>query len=125
KTRWRLILGEDTQPTLGGCSGDMARQDKALGFLYDREYGSRRNVRRGGQDSSSGTLDRSNPYIAEWINEVHELFPRKTIERLERDALERYKIQELMTNASLLARAEPSQSLLRAILHTKHLMNEE
>ena len=28
--------------------------------------------------------------MPEWINEIHELFPQKTIERIEKDALERY-----------------------------------
>ena len=41
-----------------------------------------------------------------------------TIERIEKDALERYHLQELVTNVDLLRRAEPSQSLLKAILHT-------
>ncbi|HTU92337.1 MAG TPA: VWA domain-containing protein, partial [Gemmataceae bacterium] len=63
--------------------------------------------------------------VPEWINAVHTLFPRRTIERIEKDALERYQIQELVTNPDLLARAQPSQTLLKAILHTKHLMNQE
>jgi hypothetical protein len=63
--------------------------------------------------------------VPEWINQVHELFPKRTIERIERDALERYQIQELVTNPDLLARAQPSPSLLKAVLHTKHLMNQE
>ena len=33
--------------------------------------------------------------------------------------------QELVTNVDLLRRAQPSQTLLKAILHTKHLMNQE
>jgi Mg-chelatase subunit ChlD len=124
KTRWRLILGDGGDQSLGGCSGEMAERDKALGFLYDREYKGR-NVRRNNAGASEGTLDPSNPYIADWINHVHELFPKQTIERLERDALERYQIHELVTNAELLSRTEPSQSLLKAILHTKHLMNQD
>ena len=122
-TRWRLVLGDDAQDGLGrGLSGDDARRDRALGYLYDREYAPSRN-RRDSSKERSGGLEDSQLSVPEWINEVHELFPKRTIERIERDALERYHLEELVTNPDLLARAEPSPTLLKAVLHTKHLMN--
>ena len=46
--RWRLVLGRDAEQGLGcGLDGDDARRDGALGYLYNREYGSGRNVRTG------------------------------------------------------------------------------
>ncbi len=122
--RWRLVLGQEAEQGLG-CSlgGTDAARDAALGFLYNREYGAKRNVRqtgerRGGQeDSALSTPD--------WINAVHTLFPKRTIERIEKDALDRYQIQELVTNPDLLKRAQPSQTLLKAVLQTKHLMSQE
>src|SRR6185503_13512761 len=46
-SRWRLVLGEGTEDTLGGLSDKEGQCDRALGFLYGREYGPRRNVRGG------------------------------------------------------------------------------
>jgi hypothetical protein len=138
--RWRLVLGADAEEGLGCCLGGVEGQrDRALGYLYDREYGPGRNVRKGSSGGSAGSKGGQNPRggerrgslddsaltIPEWINEVHTLFPRRTIERIEKDALERYNLQELVTNADLLRRAQPSQTLLKAVLHTKHLMNQE
>jgi len=121
KTRWRLVLGAGAE-SLGGLSGKDSECDQALSYLYDREYSSDRNVRSG---DGPGSLDESQLTVPEWINKVHELFPRKTIERIEKDALERYQLQEMVTNPELLARAQPSQTLLKAVLHTKHLMNAQ
>ncbi len=123
--RWRLVLGHDAEEGLG-CSLDglEGQQDAALDYLYRREYGAERNVRQQGS-KHSGTLDPSALSVPEWINAVQSLFPRSTIERLEKDALERYKIEEMVTNPELLKRAQPSQTLLKAVLHTKHLMNQE
>lgn len=122
--RWRLILGRDGEEGLGsGLDGLEARQDRALGYLYNREYRPGRNVRT--RQERQGGMEDSQPSVPEWINEVHELFPQRTIERIERDALDRYQLNELVTNPDLLRRAQPSQSLLRAILHTKHLMNQQ
>jgi Mg-chelatase subunit ChlD len=120
------VLGEGADEALDCCLGGEAawqRRDQALGFLYDREYGAGRNVRRSGR--GPGSLDASSPTVPEWINQVHQLFPRATIERLEQDALERYQLDEMVTNPELLKRARPSVTLLKAVLQTRHLMNQK
>jgi Mg-chelatase subunit ChlD len=127
KIRWRLILGEEAESACGGLSQEDLDRDSALEYLYGRE-GQGRNRRtqgRGGRGDSKGSLDASKLTVPEWINAVHTLFPQRTIERIEKDALERYKVQELVTNVDLLKRAEPNMTLLKAVLHTKHLMNQE
>lgn len=122
--RWRLVLGPGAEEALGcELGGAAAEQDQALEYLYAREYGVGRNVRN--QAGQKGGLGESQLTVPEWINAVHALFPKKTIERLERDALERYQVEEMVTNPDLLRRARPSQTLLKAVLHTKHLMNQE
>jgi Mg-chelatase subunit ChlD len=121
--RWRLVMGKGAEQLCGGLSGDDEIRDACLGFLYDREYGDGRNVR--GADGHRGGLDESNLTVPDWINHVHELFPKRTIERLEQDALERYQLDEMVTNAEVLSRAKPNPTLLKAVLRTKHLMNQD
>lgn len=123
KNRWRLVMGPGCEGTFGGIEEEQWQQrEKVLSFLYDREYQGKRNVRN---LSGRGTLDDSNLTVPEWINAVHELFPQKTIERIEKDALERYQLDEMVTNPEVLARSQPSETLLKAVLRTKHLMNQE
>lgn len=121
--RWRLVLGKGTEDLLGGLPEGAEGRDAALEYLYGREYGGKRNVRQSGP--RSGSLDESQLSVPDWINQIHELFPKKTIERLEKDALERYQLEEMVTNPDLLGRAQPSNTLLKAVLRTKHLMNQE
>ncbi|MDB5344773.1 MAG: domain containing CoxE-like protein [Schlesneria sp.] len=123
QSRWRLVMGAGSEQLCGGLSGDDHKRDECLGFLYDREYGGSRNVRSG--DDRRGSLGDSALTVPDWINQVNELFPKRTIERLERDALERYQLEEMVTNPEVLARAQPNQSLLKAVLRTKHLMNQD
>lgn len=120
RLRWRLVLGESAHQSMGSLDPEWQARDRALGYLYDREYGHDRNVRPG-----AGSLDSSQLSVPEWINQIHELFPRRTIERIEKDALERYQLDEMVTNPDLLSRAEPNVTLLKAVLRTKHLMNQE
>lgn len=122
RLRWRLVLGSGSEALLGGLpEGMWQEREAALVYLYDRGLEAGQNVRK--SDARSGSLDASQLTVPEWINAVHELFPQKVIERIEKDALERYGLEEMVTNPVLLQRAEPSETLLRAVLRTKHLMN--
>ncbi len=122
--RWRLMLGEAAAPCLQhGMNPDSPAlaMDRALSWLYGRgEAGDGREVleRHGGDGGSVLS-------VPEWINDIHTLFPRETIERLERDAIERYAIDEIVTNPEVLERATPNPALLEAVLRTKHLMNPD
>lgn len=119
--RWRLVLGEASQAALEQpLDGLSQRTDAALDWLYGRDgdSGERSGPRRGGDEASALT-------VPDWINEIHELFPQETIERLERDAVENYGIAEVVTDPKVLDRVEPNEALLQAVLKTKHLMNEQ
>jgi len=132
--RWRLVLGHPAQSATGGLSGDAAARDAALDWLYGRDADlAGRGVRRGGGRQDGGRQDGGRHggtedsvlTVVDWLDEVHRLFPKKTIERLERDAVERYEIHAVVTDPQVLQRVEPSPALLRAVLRTKHLMNPE
>lgn len=117
--RWRLILGEAAETTLCGLDDNARQIDHALEWLYGRDP---ERLQRG---ERSGGLGGSNLTTPEWINSIHKLFPQQVIERLESDAVLRYGIEDVVTNLDVLERMQPSESLLRAVLHTKHLMNPE
>ncbi|MFD0531442.1 hypothetical protein ACFQ1I_40450 [Kitasatospora arboriphila] len=117
--RWRLVLGSPAEPWTGGPSADGAARDAALEWLYGRDQDlDRRGVRSAGLEPSRVTA-------VDWLDDIHRLFPRETIERLERDAVEQYGIDEIVTDPTVLERVEPSPALLRAVLRTKHLMNDQ
>ncbi len=119
RERWRLILGEASEGVLGAGSEPCQACDAALSWLYNREEDlNRRGVRQSGKGGS--TLS-----VPDWIDSVHRLFPKATIERLEQDAVERFAINELVTNPAVLERVEPNPALLKAVLRTQHLMNPE
>ncbi|WP_026404756.1 VWA domain-containing protein [Actinomadura rifamycini] len=139
--RWRLILGAPADPATGCPTGEAAARDAALDWLYGRDPDlARRGVRRGGGRGAGGgtgggdadrTDDRtggsgpSQLTTVDWLDAVHRLFPKETIERIERDAVERYEIHDVVTDPAVLERIEPDQTLLKAVLRTKHLMNDE
>lgn len=117
--RWRLVLGASSEQGLSPASDRVLAMDAALEWLYGRD---RERAERG---ERSGGRGESTLSVPDWISEIHELFPKETIERLERDAVERYQIDEVVTNPEVLARVEPDEALLQAVLRTKHLMRPD
>jgi Mg-chelatase subunit ChlD len=119
--RWRLVLGKYAQDKLsgGGLSAEQMRMEQALDYLYSREYRGR-GVRGqdGGDDEKGkgGSLDPSQISIPHWLSEVRNLFPKETVERIEKHALERYGMTELVTDEETLKKLEPSMGLLKILL---------
>ncbi|MFD0292650.1 VWA domain-containing protein [Streptomyces sp. NPDC127061] len=124
--RWRLVLGAAAERHTGQPGPADAGRDAALDWLYGRDPElTRRGVRRSGSTPRTGGDGPSAVTAVDWLDDIHRLFPKETVERLERDAVEKYGIQEIVTDPAVLERVEPSQTLLRAVLRTKHLMNPQ
>ncbi|MES2571231.1 MAG: VWA domain-containing protein [Verrucomicrobiota bacterium] len=121
--RWRLVLGRFARKQLpcGGLSQQQQRMEAALDYLYSREYrgrGLREEMPSGGDEASQFT-------IPTWLSEVRELFPQETVEVIEKHALERYEMTELVTDAEALSKLEPNLDLLKTLLSFRgHLKGE-
>ncbi|MCY2964166.1 MAG: VWA domain-containing protein [Planctomycetota bacterium] len=136
--RWRLVLGRFAEPGLGAVGPDNSpqrRMDRCLDYLYGREYHGR-GVRgksaagRGGAtdpdtDNRYGGDGESILAIPEWLQQVRELFPNDTAEIIQRHALDRYGMTELVTDPEVLKKLEPSYELLKAVLAYKGMMKGE
>ncbi|TGU90125.1 hypothetical protein EN829_061235, partial [Mesorhizobium sp. M00.F.Ca.ET.186.01.1.1] len=111
--RWRLLLGAQAEDALEEC-GDYSRSDFAyreldsiLDFLYGREHGEEQGYRKeGGREGSTLT-------VPTWLQKIRKLFPKETVEILEKQALERYNMTELLTDKKVLESLEPNMTLLK------------
>ena len=64
--RWRLVLGRYSDNRLAGLSGQDARADKALDYLYAREY-----QKRGASfGQAPGSLDPTQMNAIKWLGEA-------------------------------------------------------
>lgn len=124
--RWRLVLGRFAERRLDGACGGACldgmdgRRDRALDYLYGREYGRRglatrsRDGRRGG--SRRGSLDPTQLEAVGWLGEARELFPRTTFETVRGHAIERYGMSELLADPKEIDDIEPDIGLLGAMM---------
>jgi Mg-chelatase subunit ChlD len=123
--RWRLVLGRFSRPQLNTSLGaTQQRMEAALDYLYSREYRGR-GLREDSPASPEGGTDPSQFTVPAWLSEVRELFPRETVEIIEKHALDRYDLKELVTDAETLAKLEPNLDLLKTLLSFRgHLKGE-
>ena len=124
RNRWRLILGSYARNRLSFGPGAALGEgiscmdlEEVLDFLYSREQGE--DVRR------QGGTEESHLTAATWITRIRKLFPKETVEILEKQALDTYGMTELLTDKEVLEKLEPNQALLKTILQLKHLMKGE
>ena len=120
--RWRLILGKNSENQIeftGEYSESISYQDmeETLDYLYSQEYGEE-VLRKGGTGKSQLNA-------AKWIEKARKLFPKRTVEVLEKQALEHFNLTELLTDKKVLEKMEPNTDLLKTILQFKHLMKSD
>lgn len=118
--RWRLVLGKYAagQISFSGNGVKMMEMEEVLDYLYSREYGDEQEIRK---DRQGGSGD-SQLTVPHWLSKIKTLFPRSTVEIMERHALEKYEMTELLTDPEVLRKLEPNKELLKTILQLKHMM---
>ena len=122
--RWRMVLGRYAQSALPRHPRD-AGLDDTLGYLYDREY-TDRGHRLGDSGAANrdgagrgGGLEGSALRAVDWLDGARRLFPASTIERLERDALTRYGLSDLLADPDAMDSIRTSSELGAALMRIK------
>jgi hypothetical protein len=111
--RWRLVLGGDSADGTG-CSlqGDDAAMDAALSQLYDADTKDNRRVGMGA----------SAPRVARWLGDIRKYFPTPVVQMLQKDALERLDLRQMLQQPELLQAVEPDVHLVAKILSLSSVM---
>jgi Mg-chelatase subunit ChlD len=103
--RWRLVLGGAEDGTGVSLSGRDAEVDRALGALY------------GARDGPRGAgLDPSAPNVARWLGDIRDYFPSPVVSVMQRDAIERLHLHQLLLEPELLEEVEPDVHLVGTLL---------
>jgi hypothetical protein len=121
--RWRMVLGggdaDGTGATLGGND---VRIDAAMGAVYDNTG---EQHRRGRSSGRSGGLGRSAPRVARWLGDIRTYFPKPVVQVMQRDAIERLDLRQLLLEPELLESIEPDIHLVTLLVELNHLLPDE
>ena len=121
--RWRLVLGGGEADGVGSELGaDDLRVDAAMAAVYDQ--GDQRG-RSGRGSGRSGGLGRSAPRVARWLGDIRTYFPKPVVQVMQRDAIERLDLRQLLLEPELLESIEPDIHLATLLVELNHLLPDE
>jgi Mg-chelatase subunit ChlD len=125
--RWRLALGPSAESVsaqfgLGGLSSgggaepmglrpeQLGQMDEALSFVYEPR---------------SGGLGRSRPYIPKWLASLREFFTSDVVALVQRDAIEKKGLTQLLFEPETLPFLEKNVELVATLLSAKGLIPDK
>lgn len=117
--RWRLVLGGGEADGIGETlGGDDTGRDSVLDALYGDGDG-------GGQAGGRGRgLGRSSPRVARWLGDIRSYFPASVVSVLQRDAMERLGLAQLLLEPELLGAVQPDIHLVGTLLGLQRAIPE-
>ena len=102
--RWRLVLGTGDAELGQGAMGELDMQrDDALSKLYED------------QGRKAG-LGRSSPAVARWLGDIRTYFPSTVVSVLQRDAITRLGLKQLLLEPEMLDAVEPDLDLVTTLV---------
>lgn len=107
--RWRLILGSEAD-NLPLASTDIGI-DRALQALYEPDD----KNRKGGLQSSA-------PTVARWLGDIREYFPSSVVQVMQKDAMDRLGLQQMLMEPELLQTVQADVHLVATLLSLNRIM---
>jgi Mg-chelatase subunit ChlD len=110
--KWRLILGGQ-QNDGTGCALNISdtKMDNSLEALYDSD-------RRGGLGASS-------PNVSRWLGDIRNFFPNTVVQVMQKDAIKRLDLTQLLFEKELLENVEADVQLVATLLSLKNVIPDK
>jgi Mg-chelatase subunit ChlD len=107
--RWRLILGAPADPNQKvPLTVEEQSMDAVLEALYDSD-----------RDRGLGS---SSPNVNRWLGDIRKYFPSSVVQLMQKDALEKLKLHQMLLQPELLETMEPDVHLVSTLLSLKKVL---
>ena len=93
--------------------------DAALAALYDGD-----DPAAGRRGPRSAGLGASAPTVARWLGDIRTYFPSSVVQVMQRDAIDRLHLRQLLLEPEMLSSIEPDVHLVGTLLSLNHLLPE-
>ncbi len=107
--KWRLILGKGADPESEVMLEEEEEgMDQTLDSLYD--------------DERKGGLGQSSPSINRWLGDIRKYFPSTMVQIMQKDALDRLGMKEMLLEPEMLESVEADPELVGTLLSLNKVM---
>jgi Mg-chelatase subunit ChlD len=108
--RWRLVLGGSANESCCELVGDDLEMDRALAALYEPDGpDGMKGGRRGGSEKSA-------PRVARWLGDIRKYFPTSVVQVMQKDALDRLGMKEMLLQPEMLEAVQPDVHLVARLV---------
>lgn len=114
--RWRLAVGGEDEAL---PAEDDRRLSKALTMLYGEGDGGGGG---GGGGKGRGSLARSAPSVARWLGDIRRFFPTPVVQVVQKDAMDRLGLQQMLLEPELLSAVEADVNLVATLVSLRSVM---
>ena len=115
--RWRLILGAESQEKISSLGGAaMSQEDILMDSALSQIYGGGSSSGRGGKLGGNGA---SSPQLTRWLGDLRTLFSPMEIKIIQKDAIERKGLKQLLFEPEMLDGLEPDVATASLLLMLK------
>jgi hypothetical protein len=112
--RWRLVLGGDKADGTGASlAGDDLEMDRVLSQLYDADK------------KGKVGMGKSAPTVARWLGDIRKYFPTSVVQMLQKDALERLDLRQMLRQPELLRAVQPDVHMVANLLSLRSVLPPE
>jgi Mg-chelatase subunit ChlD len=119
--RWRLILGSPAGGMGGKLNTHDQNMDRALAALYDGQRG-KQNTEDG---QRTGGLEGSSPNVARWLGDIRTYFPKSVVQIMQKDAIQRLGLKQLLLEPELLETMEADVDLVATLLSLNRVIPDK
>src|SRR5690348_7158563 len=123
--RWRLVLGKEAGEGMGGMGsvgdgegdsgvslgGSDLGMDNVLSALYNSER--------------SAGLGKSSPNVSRWLGDIRTYFPTSAVQVMQKDALERLNLTQMLLEPEMLELVEPDVHLVANLMSLSKVIPEK
>ena len=115
RSRWRLILGSETEASFSGMgSGGLTQEELLLDGALAAIYGG-----PGESFGPGGGKGPAAPLLSKWLGDLRSLFDPELVAVVQNDAIERKGLKQLLLEPELLEGLEPDLNLAATLLMLK------
>src|SRR5579859_869052 len=121
--RWRLVLGKEAGEGMGAAGdgegaesgvslgGAVLGMDNVLSALYNSER--------------SANLGKSSPNVTRWLGDIRTYFPTSAVQVMQKDALERLNLTQMLLEPEMLELVEPDVHLVANLISLSKVIPEK
>jgi Mg-chelatase subunit ChlD len=125
-TKWRLILGKDADTEGSPQDAEEGIEGNAIVFTeLQKGMDDTLEALYGGEADRKGGLGKSTPVVNRWLGDIRKYFPTPMVQVMQRDALERLNLNQMLLQPELLESLQPDIHLVTTLLSLNKAMPDQ